>query len=344
MMIRTEAAQTLQRRWRMHLAQRCCVALRKMREMSVCVVCNDECVGVVRCPNGHACCLGCEMSTHDSRCPICRVGRPMVQDASFEALARSAGVRMHCAACDVFFPVDRCEHHRAWCPSHRFVCPHPECTACVTASDMAAHVARHEGVHSLTRRTCGRHHVILGMPRHGGDTVIVCVGPTVVVVTNASRRFYTPTQLTTDSVSMTLQVHAYYPSSHSPPVYATLRQLRVVDCSDVNSWVEEHRYGLVPPMMASRENVVVSQSGPILTPRCVMMDPLVNSVGLFALPDVLPGKDLSSTIRARGVRDIPIPWQRNASPVQWDVSTPIALVHLMLREDTSQSIGDVWST
>lgn len=277
------------------------------------------------------------MSTSDTRCPLCRSPRQPVPDVAFEALAKTSGVTFRCNTCQTSVAAAECEYHRAWCAAHRFVCPCTACTTCVTARDMVAHVRTHDGTLRLTQRVDGTHHAVVALARGGGDSCVFCLDRAVVVLTNTGGRYTHPPWVTPSTFS--LQLRAYYDSADAPAVLATIRQLRVLDCDSSNNWVEEHRYGVVSPMLASQEHVIVAHNGPVLTPRCVLTDALPLDAPVFAFPDVPPGKVLSTMVRRHGLRDLPLP--SYTETMRSEASTPACIVHLVLRYDVD-GIGETW--
>ena len=287
--------------------------------MCECVVCHDECVKIVRCANGHSCCMGCVLASSDSRCPVCREMRAPVAEAAMPVALEATGTLLRCHSCNTCTRAEDCERHRAWCPAHRFVCPWSTCTQCVRASDMAAHVRHHGEVHALTRKIDGTFHVVLTLTR-AGDTFVMCVRDTTLVISNTlQRRMGGP-----DGLFMHIHLRAYYPGPDAPSLHATVRQLRVSDCDTHDGWTEAYRYGVVPPMIASRESVVLAWPSPVVTPRTCTGD----AFDPFVLPDACPGlsSQLRDQVRKAGVRDV-------SNKAAADMQTPTALLHLVLRED-----------
>ena len=315
------SARLIQRAWRAACTRRLVATRRTLRDLSTCVVCCDECTRLVRCANGHACCAGCTMSTEDNRCPVCREPRPLVHDAAFQSTLVAANARLACLACNVTIAPAMVEQHRAWCPSHRYVCPHHACTHCVPAAEMARHMFDHDDVLQLHAREDGAHHLVLAL--QSVESVIALVGATVVVVTSAPLRRYPDVGL------MHVTVRAYYPGPMAPAVHCVVRQVRASD----TQWVEEHRLGVIPPMLASREAAVVG-AGAVVTPRntCV----LAHDSGYVA-----EGPPNAKKVRQAGLRDLPL----SMTPLlRLDVTNAVALTHVLFREDAETCIADMVQT
>lgn len=339
----TSAVVVLQRLWRVRASARHARAAAQLRAMAECVVCGDECAQLVRCAHGHACCVGCTLAASDTRCPLCREPRPATVDTSLAQALAACGTRLRCRACGVASDVADCEAHRAWCPAHRFVCPWSTCTHTVCAAEMAAHVRHHDRVHQLTRTREGCYHLVTALARPG-DAVVTCAGDTTVVLTTARRM---PHHLHVQEASppmLHLHVRAYYASARAPALRATLRQLRVDGCDTRDAWSEEHRLGVVPPMIASRESVVLAGQTPALTPRALLAENFDHAQ--LVLPDVDPGAEASACIgpqvRAAGLRDVPALTKPLASPLLDGHAAPAVLLHVALCEDVRTPIGTLY--
>lgn len=328
-----DAATCVQHVWRRRAAARLVAVSQHLRNVAQCVVCADECVKLVRCSNGHSCCMGCVLAASDNRCPLCREVRAAVPDTTIATTLAVCGVRLRCHECGIHTSVDETEFHRAWCPSHRFVCPWSTCSQCVRAVDMAEHVAHHSDVHRLTRQSDGRYHLVVVFAR-AGDAVVVCVGNTTVVVNNTTTRRLLPASMHSDGAVLQLGLRAYYPTSMAPALRAVVRQLRVSG----DDFTEEHRYGVVPPMIASRESVVLSGLTPTLTSRSVLSDAFVDSP-LIVAPNVRPGPALGDRLRQAGLRDAP-QIVKPFSPMESHAL--VAVVHLCFCEDRNTPIGALY--
>ena len=294
-MVPREAIQILQRAWRARASRRLAQAARALRELATCAICQDECVHLVRCSNAHGCCLGCALSAEDNRCPLCRESRPLVPDATVASTLRALGTRLRCATCGIHSDVDACEEHRAWCPDHCFLCPVTGCAQCVPASEMASHVQHHAEV-SVLHLHEGAYHLILGVRAHGTEGLIVTLDDTVVVVELAARR----TLAIEQEQVMVVALRAYYPHARAPALHTTVQQVLPSLC-DGTDWVEEHRLGVMAPMLASHEGLVASRVTAKLTPRSLVPE----QARLLSITDAPPGTVLSHRMRRVGWRDLP---------------------------------------
>lgn len=320
---------------------------RHMRELARCVVCHDECVRMIRCSNGHGVCVGCQLNTHDLRCPLCREYRSCDVDASFESMLRATHVTFRCQTCQRSVASTVCEHHRAWCCQHRFTCPHAMCTHTCLGADLAEHSLRLHSRHTHKVRPGGdgAHHVVAAFPPSHDLTVFVLgdSGIAVLVSLTQVRRMTmmgpssTPSQ---HEVLVQLHLRAIYPSPDAPAIVCTVRQLRVHDCSIPNSWVEEHRHGLITPVVASRESLSETfYEGPIVKPRVALTEssetPFVQA---GACP---PDTSLSAHARRFGLRDVGLVGSSVTVPPK-DAHTRVALLHMSFR-CVDERVGNVWS-
>lgn len=331
------AVRTIQTLWRARASQRLSRAMVQIREMCKCVVCDDECVKIVRCTNGHSCCVGCVLGAADSRCPICRETRvTMTPDALVADVLHACETRMRCNSCNIMFRSADCERHRAWCPAHQFVCPCSMCTQCIPASKMAAHVVQnHDDVSSLTAFSNGSFHLVFTAGL-GRDNIVFAVNDVTVVIGTCGSR---ASRLSPDPAMIGLSLRAYYPTSTSPSLVATLHQMRVSDCNVVDSWCDAHRYGVIPPMIASRETVVLAPQSASVVPRVMTFDPY--EVPRLILPDHKPGvtPGLMKRVRDSGLRDVPL---MTPSMPRLDACTPMSLLHLVLHFDEETPIGSLY--
>lgn len=312
---RWHAATIVQRAWRRVCTRRLVATRTAMRDMSVCVVCRDECVDHVRCGNNHACCVGCALSASDQRCPMCRETRSLVADAGLPVVMAAAGVRLLCAACNVHLDSKDVEFHRAWCPMHRFVCPWEQCAQCVPAAEMATHVRAH-GVPCLTPDDAGDVHFHAAV--RPTTSFVVVVGDAVVVLTLAAGSFRRGGEPACAFVSL----RAYYASSDARLLTARVRQLRVS-----GEWVEDHRLGGVKPMLATRE-VAVGTLSAALTPRSMCDEPF----DALVFTGVPTPANLQNVKRA-GVQDVSA---APAASLLLPNAHTVALLHVTLtRESTS---------
>ena len=258
-------------------------------------------------------------------------------------MALEAKLRLSCELCGVALDAASCEQHRAWCPSHRFVCPCAGCNSMLLARELAAHVKGHADTHRLERRADGSYHLVVGAVRAGGDTVVMLVGDAVVMLTTVPHRRAVPNYVTgLEWGLLTVQLHAYYASGEAAPIVATVRQLRVGDCDTPGAWIEEHRMGVVSPMIASRESIVVSHAGPVFAPRSTLSNEHVGAIAnerAFLCANVTPGEQLMRTVRASAVRDLPLD---RSMLTQVEPCSSVAILHVVLRHDATQCIGEAY--
>lgn len=211
---------------------------------------------------------------------------------------------------------------------------------CIPSRQMTAHVLGHANVHHLSRQIDGTYHLIFALTPRTQDPWVVCVGETTVVIHNQTAR-----RVVLDT-NIHLALRAYYPGEHAPPVRATVRQLLVSHCNQVDQYVEEHRVGVVPPMIASRESVVVNGVPSMLATRVMLTEPMafVDLSTTMTVADGRPGKTVGLHERAKraGLRDLP----PTDPPLlhAMDTLTPASLLHLIFRIDTSQRIGSLFES
>lgn len=347
MHLRKAAATLIQQSWRSVASERFSHVASLLRDMTKCIVCQDECVQIVRCSNGHGVCVGCVLSTLDSRCPACRETRPFAVDTATASILGACKSKLRCGTCNMMTSVDGCEHHRAWCPGHKFVCPWSNCSHTVRARDMATHVTMHPNVFELSPLGDGDYHLLTLFSRVGEHAICTLDREvTVAISTTATHRRMSSGLLPEGPQSLQVQIRAYYPNPNAPAVTAVVRQIQLIDCefdTYSESWVEEHRLGVVPPVIASRESVMVGSQGPVMTSRTWLKDTFVgDGPTLFTLPNSRPAQTPQLAARLRnviGLRDMPgviIPHK------PMDPHTGVVLVHVILRSDASMSIGSIY--
>ena len=339
------AARRVQRAWRACAARRLVAAGGALRALATCAVCQDECVRLVRCANGHGCCVGCALCASDMRCPLCREPRPLVAERVLADTMAACGLRLRCASCGVSSAIADVEAHRAWCPAHRYVCPHAACAQCVSAGAMAAHVAAHhsDGVPRLLRAADGARHVVAAFAlRLASDSLVLEVGGAVVVVRTWPKYLSALALSEAGPPALQLAARAYYPAPTARALCLTVRLLRVVGCETPEAFCEEHRLGVVPPMLASRESCVMCNVAATLVPRTVYapppQHPRLPDVNPFCVVPARPGAGLAARARHAGLRDLPAV----QLPLAPATATPVAFVHLALREDVRVAIGDLY--
>lgn len=312
------SARRIQRAWRALSCRRLSSARREMRETwGVCVVCGEECVQMVRCSRNHGCCTGCTVcSTDASKCPVCREARPAVVDPLLPLLMEALGpMRFRCAACGEVTGLRERERHRAWCPAHEFVCPWQSCSHCARGADMAAHVRGHEGVVEAEYTPGGSHHATVALRAGESQVFTTATGMTVVLSLLPSPR----------AASVQLTLRAYYPSAESPALLGRVRQVVLPSCE----WVEDHRTGVVPAMISSRESVVLGAAVAI-TPRSAWSESVHTLLH--------PGRPSALAARRAGLREVVLP----SSPLSPPTAMPtVAWLHVELCEDGHRCVSDV---
>jgi len=338
---RERAACTVQRYWRRYICNRHAATSNYLVALSTCAVCQDECVDLVRCANGHGCCIGCEINLSDTRCPLCRDIRLPQRDTLFPSLLRVADVRFRCGTCRKVLTVAECEPHRAWCDAHRFQCPFPACTACVCAAEMVSHMQQKHNVTTLRMLADGTYHLIVGM-LPGSEATVYCVDDvTVVVETSAVGRRQTLYE--SQLPELDLHIRAYYASPNTACLKATVRQLLPSQLDTYGEWLEEHRCGVVPPVLACRESKNAQETSVRLTPRSLLSESRLlneNALRLPSIANVRPGTAARSHVSGFGIRDTPCVVKPLTRRTTNDV--PVALLHFVFRQDSSQSIAKVF--
>lgn len=282
-----------------------------VKDMSRCVICHDECVRMMRCQNGHGVCEGCNMSSTDPRCPLCRDVRSTEVDKTFERIVVATQVQLTCQTCKKRVTAATCEFHRNWCPQHKFTCPFNSCSQTLPANELARHVLQCHGTRTQRVRTQndGAYRIFASFPATSNDvSVIVLEDDTCIVVsTSHIRRVIMPTAHShVGQADALLQLHmrAVYSSPSARAIVALVRQMRLIDCDDVyNSWVEEHRHGIVAPIVAPRESLDEgAYDGPVVKPRVALTE--TPETALVVSAGTLNHKLLAAHARRYGLRDI----------------------------------------
>jgi len=116
---------------------------------------------------------------------------------------------------------------------------------------------------------------------------------TVVVLTCTPEQYASHTALC---------MRAYYASPNAPPLLATVTQRRVVDVW-AHTFLERFHVGVVTPVLASRERVVLTPYAPHITPRCVLTN---ETTPVLGKPPLLLS-DVPRDLQRYGIRDVPVP-------------------------------------
>lgn len=330
------AAYLVQTAWRAHRSMRFCEMTQALRDLCRCTICHDECTRIIRCAKGHGCCMGCNVSLHDTRCPICREPRGSAVDPTLPALLRAARFQLKCNTCQRHFEEAECEVHRAWCPAHLFTCPWANCQKCLPASELGEHVQHHNNVHILPRGADGCYHATLLLTRTS-EQVIFCVEDTTVVFQVAIRRVMAGVAAHVHApLLFYLNTRAYYASSSSPALCTTVRQYAAAECGGRSTWSDEHCMDVVPPMLASSESVVMGSIGAWMSARSVLQEGQLESSMLTVLSQSPPCEAVQAQVRSLGVRAAPrLPQPRDEA----EVGTMAAIVHVSF-EPRLEMIGD----
>ena len=327
-MRRRHAARTIQRRWRLYTSSMAAQLRNALRDMTVCVVCGDECVRVVRCAKGHSTCAGCNLSMNDNRCAICRDVRGTTVDTMLPLVLEAARCKLRCQTCYRLSTPAQCELHRAWCEGYRFLCPWHTCQRCVPAAEMASHVEHHANVHRLQRQSDGGYHAILGFTRVG-EQFIFCIGDATVVLHSTTRRVSNAPSPHPLHALSTILFHivgrAYYPTTSHPAILTELTQLRATT-TEKDAFLDRHHLGPLPPMLASSETVVIGGLGAWVAPRCIQMEPHHEEGSPIVLPNSMPSTtDVGLHVRSNGILDAPTTAATQEHPMGVGA---VALIHV----------------
>ena len=327
-MQRTAAAVILQRAWRQHMVGMMMHIRAWSREMARCVVCGDECVTLFRCEHGHGCCVGCDASTLDQRCPVCREPRHTNPDDTLKTVLLATRARLLCTACNVHVDTRVCEHHRAWCPCYKFTCPMPSCHQTATGADMALHVRHHTDAVEVARE------FVLVTNRFSHDIIFV-LEEDVFVITTTPRTASSLNDIISGGILF--GIRCYYKSPDQGAWTCVVRQIQTSSSHIDDRYVEEYHMGVVPAMIASREQIVVAPYTPHLIPRCVD-----TSASGGRTPYVLHerGRALTRRLANHGVRDVP--WNTRPHRETPLGGTPTCVLRVRL-ERLSTSVGSIYA-
>lgn len=174
-----------------------------------------------------------------------------------------------------------------------------------------------------------RRHTLL-VSRFSSNAVFM-VDDIVVVATFNTDRTNGVSELL--SGHMNLHMRAYYPDPDAAPLNAVVHQKRVLDVHRGTA-LETFHIGVVPPVLASRERLVVSTYVPHIIPRCLMNKGM--QVGTPPL-SVANGLD---DLRRMGVCDLPFQSSR-IRPAAHN-GMPVALVELCFDRLRDERIGEAY--
>jgi len=334
------ATRYIQRMWRTYMSIRMARLSAHMRSMCECTVCHDECVQMVRCQNGHGVCTGCETCITETRCPMCREQRPSVPDGAMPQMLKISKMRMRCSTCCKSVWSNECERHRAWCPEHRFMCPWNHCHQTMTSSMMIEHMSHHNACVLVRNTTDEKYHVVVTMTQGMNESFIVIIESTTIIITMGRRGAFQTAGEFFMGGQCCLNIRGYYGSSSSKPIRVIVRQLSVLNCENSNMWLEEHRCGIIPPMIASRETVISSSNAPSIVPRSILHSDTISPNNETLISTNSPHPGLAAIIKARGIRDVPIATRPFTLR---EVGTYVAVLHLIFSEDDEGSISDVYN-
>ena len=328
--MRHACAQWIQQTWRnRHPPPPPTAAKYALRALATCAVCSDECVKLVRCARGHACCMGCATAARDPRCPVCREWRPLTPDAGVRCAIEACRVSLRCSTCGKMSSAATCEHHRAWCPAHEFVCPHASCMKCTSAAGMAAHALTHANTVRLSASSDGGYDVLVVLPlvaiRSPEPIVVVCASLATVVIE--------PSIVRTDDAMpiVMISMRAYYASDSTPGLKARMRQL---DAEDLTEWTEEHRTGAVAPVLASHETYTHAISVPMSPRSHIGVSPLVAARVRNIVIAIPPGRKVADMLPS--LQDIGL--RRMGASYSPGLPAVLAHVHLLPKKISISSI------
>jgi len=327
-MRRHHSAIVIQREWRSAMMQMMMQLRRWSREMTRCVVCDDECVTLFRCENGHGCCIGCDASITDQRCPVCREPRRTTPDDTLRTILTKTRARHLCSACNIHVDTRICEHHRAWCPSHRFTCPIPSCQHACSASQLGQHVRCH------TAATAISHEFVLVANRISEDTVLV-VDDDVIVISTAPRNSNSLNDII--SGGMIFSIRCYYSGPNVDVWTCTVCQIKTSMSHLDDRYVERYNMGIVPAMIASREQIVVAPYTPHMMPCCID-----TSTSGIRKPLVFleTGGELSRRLTNHSIRDVP--WVTKPSKDVTFEGLPTCVLRVRLDRLPTTPVGTVF--
>ena len=319
------AVNLIQSRWCRYQMRVFTKAKQDIRDRCRCCVCHDECVDVMTCANGHSVCVGCDALIDGRACPLCRDVRGDRIDTTLATVASNMCLAMHCEQCGANIPSRDVEFHRAWCAAHPFQCPVEGCTAFVHGCDMCQHVTSQHSPYRGTRIT-------MAISRFSSNAVCIVGGTTVVISCTPESRG--------DTLALHTMMHirAYYPSPECAPLLATVTQKRATDLS-TDTFLERFHLGVVPPVIASRERLVLSPYSVAVTPRCIMTN---ETVSILGRPPMWLPNPVDDVVRL-GIRDIPI--QTRPQRTREMNGVPVAIVTITFATDKDGSlIGDIYDS
>ena len=308
-----------------------------VRERLRCVVCYDETPDLVMCPNGHGCCVGCDVGTESNACPVCRDPRGARIDETQSWVAGRMGIALRCGTCSRGVRAVDCERHRAWCPAHSFTCPHPHCSAVFTFPELRQHLRTRHGTPVVVPRNIdGQYVVFLLAPRNQTETVLH-VGDSVVIV--GTRTLFRSFVNASDMVVGQSSVHmrCYYPSDTSHAWRAVVRQRQVAHGDAEDECLEEFHLGTVAPVLASREHVTTVPYAPVIVPRCSMSEDVIRDTTVV----VTDRRRLRDAFRDHSVRDLPR-LTRPHLPATLS-GEPVSILEIRMTRDLTVRIGDLYN-
>ena len=164
------------------------------------------------------------------------------------------------------------------------------------------------------------------------STAVCVVGDVIVVVSCA------PERSGGTNVQTIMHLRAYYPSPNHAPLEATVTQKRVSDLH-AGTFVELFRYGVVPPVLASRDRLVIAPCSVQVTTRCEMTN---ENIPVIGRPPVWLRDGVNDATKL-GIRDIPLQTRpRRAVSV---TGAPVALVTISFTTDRKDvTIGDIYDS
>lgn len=329
---RWNAAVRMQRTWRRYHSARFTRVLHELTRLSECVVCGDECVHCVRCPNNHPCCVGCHVQmVTDSRCPLCREPRRNTPGHELKTLLTESNLRLVCRTCGTHTRASDHEYHRDWCHRHEFLCPFGMCSHQCTLGDMRRHVLTHE-VDILSPPSF---EITLAFTK--GSPVCFFVGDVLVVLSSTPWEWTRRMGLLDAPNCIPIYMRAYYPSPLHAALFCNIRHFRLATLASEHS--EHFAYGPIPPVLASREHAVLTNRVPVLVPFCHIgqQAPATWSPAHFA--NRAPDRAMQTTFGNLGIRDLSIV----TDPfVPHEATRTVGLLHLQFHTNGDIPIGPLY--
>lgn len=305
-MTANDAALKIQHAWRICMSSRYGSMTKNLTSLLTCVICQDETTESTRCCNGHPVCLGCSIASNDLRCPVCREPKRsnhLSYDNTLHVLLSGIPLRLKCSTCNNTFPWKSHETHRAWCPKYMFMCPFTNCSHTSSVADLRSHLKQHQDdVVHVSNNTL----FTIMCNENQGDIVCILEEAIVLISFTFQSMVFCDSNVILPQPACRVQMRAFYNTSNSAPLHATMQQIGVNTSSDPEHAFETFDCGLVPAILASRERILITGTVPLVTPR--------TRISQFSteLPRALSDETSSPHLRSKllhfGLRDVPQPY------------------------------------